>query len=31
VFQPWTMAAEVDHNDRWTVAELDSAMQKVLS
>jgi NAD(P)-dependent dehydrogenase (short-subunit alcohol dehydrogenase family) len=26
VFQPWTMAEEIDKADRWTVAELDAQM-----
>ena len=26
VFQPWTMAEEIDKGDRWTVAELDAQM-----
>jgi NAD(P)-dependent dehydrogenase (short-subunit alcohol dehydrogenase family) len=30
VFEPWSMSAEIDHDGRWTVAELDNAMQKVL-
>jgi NAD(P)-dependent dehydrogenase (short-subunit alcohol dehydrogenase family) len=29
-FQPWTMVDEIDKNDRWTVAELDVEMKKLL-
>ena len=30
VFEPWSMAADIDREGRWSVAELDTAMQKVL-
>ncbi|HWW54910.1 MAG TPA: short-chain dehydrogenase, partial [Acidimicrobiales bacterium] len=31
VFQPWTMAEEIDKNDRWGVAELDAEMAKLVA
>jgi NAD(P)-dependent dehydrogenase (short-subunit alcohol dehydrogenase family) len=30
VFQPWTMAGETEQEGRWTVAQLDTAMEKLL-
>jgi len=30
LFQPWTMVEEIDKGDRWTVAELDVEMKKLL-
>jgi NAD(P)-dependent dehydrogenase (short-subunit alcohol dehydrogenase family) len=30
MFQPWTMVAEIDREDRWTVAELDVEARKLL-
>jgi NAD(P)-dependent dehydrogenase (short-subunit alcohol dehydrogenase family) len=30
LFQPWTMTEEIDKNDRWTVAELDVEMKRLL-
>jgi NAD(P)-dependent dehydrogenase (short-subunit alcohol dehydrogenase family) len=30
VFQPWTMAGEIDREERWTVAELDVEARKLL-
>jgi NAD(P)-dependent dehydrogenase (short-subunit alcohol dehydrogenase family) len=31
VFQGWTMADGIEKNDRWTVAELESEMKKLVS
>ena len=31
LFQPWTMTETIDKGDRWTVAELQSEMQKLAS
>jgi len=30
VFQPWTMTEEIDKGDRWTVAELDLEMKRLI-
>jgi NAD(P)-dependent dehydrogenase (short-subunit alcohol dehydrogenase family) len=30
LFQPWTMVEEIDKHDRWSVAELDGEMKKLL-
>ncbi len=30
VFQPWTLAGEIDRGSRWTVAELEAEMGKLL-
>jgi NAD(P)-dependent dehydrogenase (short-subunit alcohol dehydrogenase family) len=30
VFQPWTLTDAIDKGDRWTVAELDAEMKKLL-
>jgi hypothetical protein len=30
LFRPWTMVEEIDKEDRWTVAELDVEMKKLL-
>jgi hypothetical protein len=30
VFQPWTMAGEIERDQRWTVAELDVEARKLL-
>ena len=29
LFQPWTMTDTIEHNDRWTVAELEKEMAKL--
>jgi NAD(P)-dependent dehydrogenase (short-subunit alcohol dehydrogenase family) len=31
VFQPWTIVEQVERDDRWTIAELDDAMPKLLA
>jgi NAD(P)-dependent dehydrogenase (short-subunit alcohol dehydrogenase family) len=31
VFQPWTIAEQIEKDDRWTIAELDDAMPKLLA
>jgi NAD(P)-dependent dehydrogenase (short-subunit alcohol dehydrogenase family) len=31
VFQPWTIVEQVEKDDRWTIAELDDAMPKLLA
>jgi NAD(P)-dependent dehydrogenase (short-subunit alcohol dehydrogenase family) len=31
VFQPWHIAEQVEKDDRWTVAELDEALPKILT
>ncbi len=30
VFQPWTIVEQVERDDRWTIADLDDAMPKLL-
>ena len=30
LFQPWTMTETIDKQDRWTVAELETEMKKLL-
>jgi NAD(P)-dependent dehydrogenase (short-subunit alcohol dehydrogenase family) len=30
LFRPWTMAEQIDKNDRWSVAELDVEMKRLL-
>jgi len=30
VFRPWTLAEEIDRDERWTVAQLDAEMPKIL-
>jgi NAD(P)-dependent dehydrogenase (short-subunit alcohol dehydrogenase family) len=30
-FQPWTLASAIEKNDRWTVAELEAEMPKLLA
>jgi len=30
VFQPWTIVDQIERDDRWTIAELDRAMPKLL-
>jgi NAD(P)-dependent dehydrogenase (short-subunit alcohol dehydrogenase family) len=31
VFQPWTIVEQVEKDDRWTIAELDEAVPKLLA
>ena len=31
VFQPWTIVEQVEKDDRWTIAELDDAVPKLLA
>jgi NAD(P)-dependent dehydrogenase (short-subunit alcohol dehydrogenase family) len=31
VFQPWHIAEQVEKDDRWTIAELDEALPKILT
>ena len=31
VFQPWTIAEQVEKEDRWTIAELDEAVPKLIA
>ena len=31
VFQPWTIVDQVEKDDRWTIAELDEAVPKLLA
>jgi len=30
LFQPWTMTESIERNERWTVADLDTEMKKIL-
>jgi hypothetical protein len=30
VFRPWTLAEEIDRDERWTIAQLDAEMPKLL-